>query len=178
MENTTDLKIAILGPESTGKSELANALANHYGVTFIPEYARTFLAQKSNYNYADVTTIAKHQFRLIQTHTPRPLIADTELIVTKIWQLFKYGQVDSWIEENIANQEFDLYLLMNTDLEWTSDDLRENPSLDERQELFDLYEKELRQRNFIYSIISGEGNTRISNALLAIKTLARTSFFK
>jgi NadR type nicotinamide-nucleotide adenylyltransferase len=178
MENTTDLKIAILGPESTGKSELANALANHFGVTFIPEYARVYLSDSNHYDSSDVLNIAKKQLELIQNQKQRPLIADTELIVTKIWQLFKYGQVDSWIEENIANQEFDLYLLMNTDLEWTSDDLRENPSLDERQELFDLYEKELRQRNFNYSIISGEGNTRISNALLAIKTLARTSFFK
>jgi len=172
MENTTDLKIAILGPESTGKSELANALANHYGVTFIPEYARTFLAQKSNYNYADVTTIAKHQFKLIQNHTPRPLIADTELIVTKIWQLYKYGEVDAWIEDHIHQQNFDLYLLMDIDLEWTLDDLRENPSLDERQELFDLYKKELQKRKLNYSMISGEGNTRLSNALLAIKNFS------
>ena len=169
MENTTDLKIAILGPESTGKSELANVLAKHFGVTFIPEYARTFLAQKSNYNFVDVTTIAKHQFELIQNHSQRPLIADTELIVTKIWQLFKYGKVDAWIEDHIHQQNFDLYLLMDTDLEWTSDDLRENPSLDERQELFNLYEKELQKRNFNYWIISGEGYARISNALLAIK---------
>jgi NadR type nicotinamide-nucleotide adenylyltransferase len=169
MENTTDLKIAILGPESTGKSELAKALAQHFSVTFIPEYARVYLSDSNHYDSSDVLNIAKKQLELIQNQKQRPLIADTELIVTKIWQLFKYGQVDSWIEENIANQEFDIYLLMNTDLEWTSDDLRENPSLNERQELFNLYEKELQQRNFNYSIISGEGNTRISNALLAIK---------
>jgi len=172
MENTTDLKIAILGPESTGKSELAKALAQHFGVTFIPEYARVYLSDSNHYDSSDVLNIAKKQLELIQNQKQRPLIADTELIVTKIWQLFKYGQVDSWIEENIANQEFDLYLLMNTDLEWTSDELRENPSLDERQELFDLYEKELRQHNFNYSIISGEGYARLSNALLAIKNFS------
>jgi NadR type nicotinamide-nucleotide adenylyltransferase len=169
MEKTTELKIAILGPESTGKSNLAEKLADHFGVSYVPEYAREYLTELDLYGASDVLKIAKKQLNLIQTHKERPLIADTELIVTKIWQHFKYGKVDTWIEENIANQEFDIYLLMDTDLEWTSDELRENPSLDERQELFDLYEKELQNRNFNYSIISGKGSQRLSNALFAIK---------
>ena len=36
-------KIAITGPESTGKSTLAEKLARHFNVDFIPEYSRTYL---------------------------------------------------------------------------------------------------------------------------------------
>ena len=36
-------KIAIIGPESTGKSTLATQLANHYETASCPEYAREFL---------------------------------------------------------------------------------------------------------------------------------------
>ena len=36
-------KIAITGPESTGKSELARQLASHYNTVWVPEYAREYI---------------------------------------------------------------------------------------------------------------------------------------
>lgn len=37
------LKIAILGPESTGKTMLAEQLAAHFHTDFVPEYSREYL---------------------------------------------------------------------------------------------------------------------------------------
>ena len=37
------LKIALVGPESTGKSTLTVALAEFYGAAFVPEYAREYI---------------------------------------------------------------------------------------------------------------------------------------
>ena len=39
-------KIVIIGPESTGKSTLCEALAKHYNTNWCPEYARQYLSKK------------------------------------------------------------------------------------------------------------------------------------
>ena len=59
-------KIAITGPESTGKSTLAEKLAKHFEVDFIPEYSRTYLENfEGHYTENDVVEIAKVQYNLI-----------------------------------------------------------------------------------------------------------------
>src|SRR5690606_19546165 len=43
METSVSLiKIAIVGPESTGKSTISEALARHYDTVCVPEYAREY----------------------------------------------------------------------------------------------------------------------------------------
>tara|TARA_R110002049_G_scaffold163790_1_gene329765 strand:- start:82 stop:606 length:525 start_codon:yes stop_codon:yes gene_type:complete len=169
MEKANQLRIAIIGPESTGKSEIAKELAHYFGIDFIAEYARNYLSGKEAYTFDDVTTIAQEQFRQIEEYKLPILIADTELIVTKIWQQYKYGKVSGWIEKHIKKQNFDIYLLMDIDLEWTFDALRENPSQSEREELLALYKSELDHQGFNYQLISGDYSQRTKNALEAIK---------
>ena len=82
------IKIAITGPESTGKSQLAEELAAYYHTVFVPEYARGFIDRLDRpYNREDILEIAKGQIReeerTIQRAT-RMLFCDTELIVTKM----------------------------------------------------------------------------------------------
>lgn len=41
----TDIKkIAIVGPESTGKSTMSDYLAKHYNTVWVPEFARDYCA--------------------------------------------------------------------------------------------------------------------------------------
>ena len=37
------IRIAVIGPESSGKSSLCEELARHYQTIWIPEYAREYL---------------------------------------------------------------------------------------------------------------------------------------
>ena len=58
-------KIVVIGPESTGKSSLCEQLAQHYGTSWCPEYAREYLLMHGKkYTYADLLTIAKGQVSL------------------------------------------------------------------------------------------------------------------
>ena len=58
------LKIAILGPESTGKSTLAEQLAKYFGTDFVPEYSREYLKDfAGQYQIDDVVKIAQGQQR-------------------------------------------------------------------------------------------------------------------
>ena len=165
-------RIAITGPESTGKSKLTRELAEYFMVEYVPEFARAYIDQLDRpYNYDDILIIAKEQY--IQNQAKEKdsnlfLFCDTELIVTKIWCEFNFGKCHPWILENIKNQHFDLYLLTDIDLPWQPDEQREHPL--HRKELFELYKKELVQLNFPFKIISGTGNKRLRNAVLALKS--------
>jgi len=161
------IKIAITGPESTGKSMLAQFLADHYRTVWVPEFARVYLLkQNGNYDYEDILNIARGQWKsekALAKIARKVYFSDTELLVNKIWCDVKFGKCHPWILDHLGMQEYDLYLLMDVDLPWEPDPLREYP--DERQFLFDLYENELISRTLNYRIVSGIDDERFKNAL-------------
>jgi len=160
-------RVAITGPESTGKSELAESLAKHFHTYWVPEVARDFLDNLDReYTYDDILQIAKNQIEeenRLAEEANGLLFCDTDLFVTKIWCEFKYGQCHPWILEQIEKLKYDLYLLTNIDLPWQPDPLREHP--DNRKQLFDLYLKELKQRKLPFGIVNGIGSDRLINAI-------------
>ena len=59
------VKIAITGPESTGKSTLTQLLAAHYQTVYTTEFARSYIQQLNRpYTPEDVLHIAKMQYQL------------------------------------------------------------------------------------------------------------------
>ncbi len=166
-------KIAITGPESTGKSTLAEKLAKHFNTDYIPEYSRTYLENfEGQYTENDVVEIAKKQHELIlkeEDKNPELLIADTEIIVCKIWIEYVFKHPNDTIEELLRRQNFDLYLLCDIDLPWVYDPLRENPNIEERKELFEIYKNTLTKMNVPFGIVSGNDEERVNNSLEIIK---------
>ena len=110
-------KIAITGPESTGKSTLARKLADHYKTVWVPEYARTYIDKlKRPYEQHDLAEIAKGQIfyekDLIQKASEY-LFCDTELTVIKIWSEYKYGNIEPFLISEHNKSSYDLYLLLD-----------------------------------------------------------------
>lgn len=67
------LKVGIIGPESTGKSTLAQQLSQRYHGIYVPEYAREYVEQLGHpYTYDDVCTIARHQIERLQAYASSP----------------------------------------------------------------------------------------------------------
>ena len=165
-------KIAITGPESTGKSVLSQQLADHYHTCWVPEYARGYIDKLNRpYDQEDILLIAKGQVRSEQACYKKAnsfLFCDTELIVTKIWSEVKFGNCNEWILSKIIEHRYDLFLLCDIDLRWEDDPQREHPY--ERDYLFNLYKKELTSRDFPFFVISGFGKERLNNAIRAIET--------
>jgi len=165
-------KIAITGPESTGKSALAEQLAVHYKTLWVPEYAREYIGKLNRpYNREDIITIARKQLEnenKIAKNATRFLFCDSELIVTKIWSEDKYKSCDKWILTKIEEYKYDLYLLCYIDLPWQQDPQREDPH--RREYLFDLYLQELTERNLPFYVISGSGKKRFKNAVKQIES--------
>ncbi len=170
-------RIAVTGPESTGKSLLTEQLARHYNTVWVPEFARSYLEKLGRpYDEDDILKIAQGQVWAEQEMEPkacRYFFCDTELIVTKIWSEVKYKRCDPWILRGIREQQFNLYLLCDIDLPWEFDPLREHPHM--RSNLFDLYQNELTVRNLPYAIIRGVGPVRLENAVKEIERYNSTA---
>jgi len=157
-------KIVVIGPESTGKSTLTKALAEHFNCPYVKEYAREYLEKRDGqYQQNDILYIAKKQVELEDSIDPKSplLFLDTDLIVCKVWSEFKYGHCDPWILEQIEKRQYDHYLLCASDIPWVEDKFREHPN--HRQELFDIYVRELEHYKKPYSVVSGEN--RLQSAL-------------
>jgi len=161
------IKIAIVGPESTGKSTLSEQLANFYDTVWVPEYARDYINKLNRpYILEDIIEISKGQLQWEdeqEKKAKRLLICDTNLVVNKIWAEHAYGVCPDWIKENLLKRHYDIYLLMNTDISWKPDPQREHPHL--REHLFKLYENLLFELKVNYIVISGTGEERLKNAI-------------
>jgi len=170
MLNSDKIKrIVITGPESTGKTELACALAEKLGTLWIPEYARHYVENLGyEYGYDDVETIAKYQVAQESEYISRIndgiLFFDTWLIITKVWFDVVYGKCPKWLPEHIKSSEIDLFLVCATDLPWIADPVRENGG-EKREELFQMYIQEIQKFGFNFEIVRGIGKARLECAL-------------
>lgn len=151
-------RVGVIGSESSGKSTLCKYLAKRYDGILVPEYARTFVEQKGSteVTFDELCHIARHQIEeLKRTANSQQPIAffDTELIITKVWFDYAFGQVPEWLNENIHRYPMDVYLLTYPDLPWIPDPARYNGSDDIRRELFNRYESEIQALDIPYYII-------------------------
>jgi len=185
-------KIAIIGPESTGKSTLCEQLAQHYNTLWCPEYAREFLmTHGKTYTYDDLLTIAQGQLELedryisLLNSTPqvqnadsalssahRPLLfIDTNMYVMKVWCEFVFGKCHSFILDQIAERKYDLYFLCGVDLPWVADLLREYPDLEIREKLYGIYKTIMMNQTVPWVEISGDSKKRLQKAIFSVGQL-------
>lgn len=164
------IRIAITGPESCGKTSLAEALAAHYQTPFVAEYAREFLtATNGKYTQTDLDLIAAGQLKSLNQFNGDLLIADTDMLVMYIWSMVVFGSVSAQIQTALNQQKFDLYILCDTDVPWTYDPLRENEY--DRDELFERYYKKMRELKLNFIIVKGSATERLQQAVQAIQVL-------
>ena len=91
MDNSSSkiIKIAVVGPESTGKSTMSAYLAQHYHTVWVPEYAREYCEKLiAPPTWQDEVNMFYGQLALEKEILPRAnklLICDTTFITVKIW---------------------------------------------------------------------------------------------
>lgn len=166
-------RIAITGPESAGKTTLAQALAAGFGTVWVPEYAREYLDKLGRpYVFEDLEAIARGQRELEEQYARRAhryLFCDTDLLVIHIWSEYKYQQTSPFVLESLNSRPYDLYVLCSPDIPWEYDPLRENPG--EREELYQLYKKELEARSMPFIEVSGSLEERVARVSLEVLRL-------
>jgi NadR type nicotinamide-nucleotide adenylyltransferase len=160
-------RIALIGPESTGKTTLSRQLAEHYCTVWVPEYAREYVEKLDRpYSLEDIGIIAQRHHeneRLALAQARGRIFVDTEYLVSIIWAEERFGQVPDPLTEWQERHPYDLYLLTEPDLPWEDDPVRENPH--RREALFERYRKALEDRGLPYALVRGTGPSRLALAI-------------
>lgn len=170
-------RVVLIGSESTGKTTLAEKLARHYGVSWVPEFVRDYAAAKgSPLDQSDVDAIARGQVALedeyrsrAEARNERLLIGDTDLLSTAVYAAHYYGRAPDWVTESARQRRPDLYLLLDIDLPWTADPQRDRGHL--RPEMHALFRAAVEASGSHFVIISGESSARFASARAAIDEL-------
>lgn len=163
-------KIAVVGPESTGKSTITQQLARHYQTAWVAEYARYYCAALTEpCTLQDEINMFHGQVALeesvLATAEKDFIFCDTTFLTVKIWSDEMMGETPQIVLDALPQRPYDLYLLMDIDLPWQEDPLRDFPHL--REHFMQIWHKELQALNANYTVISGVED-RFENALKAV----------
>ena len=160
-------KVVITGPESSGKTTLFNAIEEKFGIAGVPEFARIYIDQLDRpYVQGDLIEIANGQLQLEQKFSNENkdlLLCDTDLLTLKVWSEYKYGSCDPIILNQLMRHLPDYYVLASPDIPWEPDPQRENPK--ERDELFQIYQKEILTLKIPSIIVAGSQEQRMDQFL-------------
>ncbi len=171
LEKRNIKKIALLGPESTGKTELCIKLAKHYKTAWVPEFARIYIGLlHKKYSLEDVLYCMNKQLQQEESRAQKArnfLFCDTELINFKVWCADVFNTIPSSVEDLLKEHRYDFHLLTSPDVPFIADSVRENPT--RREYFFEWYKQELQKYNFPYAVITGNGKARLENAINSIE---------
>jgi len=142
------------GPESSGKTTLAERLSADLNLPLVPEFARQYLENKGGkYTLKEIDYIAQKQRELESEATGNRVICDTDLLTIYIWKKEVFHVDDSSLL-SFLNSPMRHYLLCEPNIPWVPDPLRENQW--DRERLFNLHLTILRQFEAEYSILDAE----------------------
>lgn len=161
-------RICLTGPECTGKTTLAARAERELGATCVREYAREYAERLGRELTAeDVEPIAHGELANLERASGTLIVLDTDLISTVVYARHYYGACPAWIEAEARRRRADLYLLLDTDLRWKPDPIRDAAG-DTREDLFDAFRAALDEFETRWEIVSGEWEERwlrVRNAL-------------
>lgn len=169
-------RICLYGPESTGKSTLARQLAEHFHTAFAEEWARAYIDRNLGHNWQKELSlqhfekIARGHLRAVEEKSRQAdklLFVDTDAITTMIYSQVYLKDVPKAVYDAIAGQKYDYYLFCDIDLPWTGDCQRDLG--ERRQQMKEIFLRELHLRSLPFAVISGAGENRIRNAIAAVE---------
>lgn len=124
-------RITLLGPESAGKSTLAEDLSNLSGGALIPEYGRDYDAHfrgGQGWSPTDFMAIAQGHLALagpIARNAGPVLIEDTDPLQTLVWAEYLLGDAPPDLVALVVRMRLpNLYLLLGPQVKWRDDGTR------------------------------------------------------
>ncbi|MRD48959.1 AAA family ATPase [Caenimonas koreensis] len=175
------MKIALLGAESTGKTQLTQELAAHLraqgkSVVVVPEVLRSWCEQAGRTpRPEEQMPIAQEQERLVDISATQAqvVITDTTAIMVAIYSAMLFGDGSLYQFALARQRTYDITLVTGLDLPWVADGLqRDGPHV--REPVDALLRAALAKAGVVYRVIYGNGAQRTANALSAIDSMSAT----
>lgn len=179
------LRIVLFGPESTGKSTLAAALAARYCAPCSSEYVREYWdASGGVITGADLDRIGRGQVAgeeqaagLAIASAKSLVFHDTDLLTCQLWNdLLFPGACPHWVrvEAERRAQAMDLYLCCDTDMPWAPDPQRCFADPQGRANCRRVWREALVQRGVQWVEVNGDWARREALAVAAVDALLQS----
>ena len=157
-------RVAIIGAASSGKTTLAQALAERYGAVWVPEYLREFC------DVRQCVPVSTDQFHIATTQVAREdalaaqggrfLFCDTTPLMTAVYSIHYFGGIDEQLESLASSRQYDITLVCKPEFAWIPDGLHH-----EEQDVSGIIDAilldELARRGVPYTRISGDLDERL-----------------
>lgn len=170
-------RLTLVGPESTGKSYLADVLAREFGGPYVPEYGRPYEKYRAEGEYRAeelhfiVDGHVAHRRTLAMMAGPL-LFEDTDPLLTAVWAEMLLGHSLPDLEARIELPEH--YLLLDPEIPWENDPIRYFARADLRRRFYELTEAKLQAHGASYTIVSGDYAARQAKAIAIAADMLKT----
>lgn len=168
-------RIVILGAESSGKSQLAEALAKHYQTVWVPEYLREFVELKQR------VPLEEEQLQIAMTQLEREhdlssnakkwLFCDTSPMMTALYSRYYFKRLPAPLETLDLQHDYDFTIVTAPDIPWVADGLqRESPAV--RQQIHAQLVETLDERDIPFLLVEGTLDERLKQVIFTLDFLS------
>ena len=176
------IKVAILGAECTGKSTLAQELAqtckSQYSCAMVPEYLRLFVDQHQRVPLAEEQISIAQEQRRLEAEAGKTLhetgaefsilFCDTTPLLTSLYGEIVFGKADANVQAFAKNHDYDLTLVTELEFPWVQDGIMRDGPLAQTKVHYRLLAR-LDSWQIPYTKIQGNPAQRVKQAQDVIK---------
>jgi NadR type nicotinamide-nucleotide adenylyltransferase len=177
-------RVVLIGAESTGKTTLAQQLAERFDTLWVPEYGREHWERKlagrslgdppPSWTHQEFVDIAREQQaredRAARTAN-RVLICDTNAFATGTWHERYYQARDARVDAIGARDRAHLYLLAAPDVPFVQDGFRDGEHI--RSWMHERFEAQLAHGSVPWHVIDGPYPRRLEAAERLVRSMSQ-----
>lgn len=177
-KSTPPKKIALLGPESSGKTTLAQTLAAELDTFLVPEYFRFYWEAKRHtqksaaWSEDEFLHMATEQNRFEDAYAARTnsfLLCDTSVWQVAAWQAYYLGEASKDVLRLAQSRAYDLICLCRPDTPFVQDGVRDGAH--SREQVYQLLQTLLKNAGLSALDVSGDIESRKAMVIKAIQSL-------
>ncbi len=168
-------RVCLLGAESTGKTTLAQALAERFETVWNPEYGRPYTeigrpagAPWTSWEFTHIARIHCWYEDFLAGLARRVLFSDTDAFTTAVFHEVYLGTTATGFDE-LVSRRYDLFLVCGLDAPWRHDGVREFEA--QRQSMHERYLQRARVSGSPWLLVEGPLDVRLDAATDAVERL-------
>jgi NadR type nicotinamide-nucleotide adenylyltransferase len=168
-------RVCLLGAESTGKTTLAEALAERFETIWNPEYGRPYTeigrppgAAWSTWEFTHIARIHCWYEDFLAARANKVVFSDTDAFTTALFHEVYLGTVATGFED-LVERRYDLYLVCGLDVPWRHDGIREFE--EQRRWMHERYVAHARASGSDWLVLEGPREHRLVAASAAVERM-------